>query len=214
MIAVTGIGYIDRHCFSMLNAAMRRDYENIKEIYQYMKDNAILTGPIKNFGRFDYESKRVCLTAGLSLHDAKIFNDSATDDIGIVMSNKDGSLFANCDYFKDYIACGRTLGRGNLFIYTLPTSPLAETAICYHLNGPLLYTSRVDNCAALALEQAKSIVEYNEANAMLAIAGTQNDLVCFVVEKARNRDTSRLTDIKDLIQSLNGDNDMVLSKVL
>ena len=213
MTAITGIGYIGQHSYGMLNMTVHCDCGHIREIYQYMKDSAILTGLIKNFGRFDYESKKVCLAVGLALHDSGISHGKPTNDIGIVASNRDGALCANRDYFKNYIEFGRTLGRGNLFVYTLPTSPLAEAAICYQLNGPLLYTSRENNCFSLALEQADSIVKGNEACAMLAVVGNRKESVCFVVEKTRDRDPSQTSSVKKLMELLDADGSSLCGKI-
>ena len=212
MTAVTGIGYIGQYSCGMLNMSVHYDYGHIRDVYQYMKDSAILADPIKNFGRFDHESKKVCLVIGLALHDAGISRGRVANDIGIVASNRDGALCANCDYFKNYVEFGKTLGRGNLFIYTLPTSPLAEAAICYKLNGPLLYTSRDNNCFSLALEQADSIVKGNEACAMLAVVGNQSELACFVVEKTQ--DGSRKSSVKKLMELLDADGSSLCGKLI
>jgi len=45
--------------------------------------------------------------------------------------------------FLDYVQAGRKLGRGSLFIYTLPSSPLAEAAIHFGLQGPVLYIGSI-----------------------------------------------------------------------
>jgi 3-oxoacyl-[acyl-carrier-protein] synthase II len=72
-------------------------------------------------------------------------------DIGIVGASDSGSMQSDIDYFKDYLDCGRTLSRGNLFIYTLPSSPLGEAAIHFGLQGPLLYAASAENPLMTAL---------------------------------------------------------------
>lgn len=59
--------------------------------------------------------------------------------MGLIGTNRAGSLEANRLYFSDYLQAGRVLARGNLFVYTLPSSPLAEAAIHFGFQGPMLY---------------------------------------------------------------------------
>ena len=106
---------------------------------QLLKDG-VFTYPVKNFARFDEPSRLITLSVALALYDAGIpYIEGKKQDIGILGTNPDGALASNLAYFQDYAEHGRKLGRGNLFIYTLPTSPLAEAAIHFGLQGPLLY---------------------------------------------------------------------------
>ncbi len=177
-----------KHSFGAVNTSLGADFKDIKDAYSSMLDKSILHRTIKNFGRFSDESKVVCLAAGLALHDAGITAGKAPDDTGIVASNTDGALLPNKEYFQDYIDCGRQLSRGNLFIYTLPSSPLAEAAICFQLNGPIFYAASQDNSASFALREAADIVKADAAGMMIAVTGTLKEGICFVVKKEEKRD--------------------------
>ena len=51
----------------------------------------------------------------------------------------DGCRTENLLYFQDYMEHGRCGGRGQLFVGTLPTTPLCEAAIALGLHGPAYY---------------------------------------------------------------------------
>jgi 3-oxoacyl-[acyl-carrier-protein] synthase II len=184
---VTGIGYLANNSLGAVNTDLRADFKDTKDAYTIMRDRSILQESIKNFGRFSDESKLVCLAAGLALHDAGIAAGETPNDTGIIASNTDGALVSNREYFQDYIDCGRKLSRGNLFIYTLPTSSLAEAAICFHLNGPILYVASQEQSASFALREAAEIVKANGASMMVAVTGTQEEMICCVVKKKNER---------------------------
>ena len=90
---------------------------------------------LKNFGRMPTET-RASITAATLAQGAAEWNLSRSTEIGCLAASPDSSLRANRDYFFDYITAGRSLGRGNLFIYTLPTSTLGEIAIALNSSAP------------------------------------------------------------------------------
>lgn len=94
------------------------------------------------------------LAVGAVLRDARKGRDETPLRTGILSCGVNGSLAANQHYFKDYAESGRTLGRSSLFVYTLPTTPIAEYAIHFGLGGPLFYAGfergRIEDAWALA----------------------------------------------------------------
>jgi hypothetical protein len=153
---------------------------------QLLKDN-ILVYPIEDFARFDQASKLVTLSVALALYDASIhYTEDKKQDIGILGTSPDDTLVPNLAYFKDYVQCGRKLGRGNLFIYTLPSSPLAEAAIHFGLQGPLLYIRPISNLRESLLSQAELMLRNNEAQAMLAVFWDANEAECYCILGARS----------------------------
>ena len=81
----------------------------------------------------------------LALRDAGIeYSARNKQDTGIIATSGAGSLQSDLDYYADFVKNGRTLSLANLFIYTLPSSPLGEAAIHFGLTGPLLFTSALD----------------------------------------------------------------------
>ncbi|TRZ93705.1 hypothetical protein D4R78_07925 [bacterium] len=148
---------------------------------QLIKDN-ILVYPIENFARFDQASKLVTLSVALALYDASIhYTKDKKQDIGILGMSPDGALASNLAYFRDYAACGRKLGRGNLFIYTLPSSPLAEAAITFGLQGPLAYIRHTDKPEENLLAQAELMIKNKDALAMVVVAWDINRATCHFV---------------------------------
>src|SRR5574341_2368969 len=77
--------------------------------------------------------------------------------------------------------CGRTLGRGNLFIYTLPSSPLGEAAIHFGLQGPLFYAAEGRASLGMVFEIAAEMLLLGETEAILAgVAEHESALYAFL----------------------------------
>ena len=85
----------------------------------------------------------------------------------ILLVNDDGSAAANYDCFKDYVDGGRKLARSRLFIYTLPTSSVAEAAVHFGLQGPLLYLWSEENAVETLVKSAKAMIAEQQAERML-----------------------------------------------
>ena len=95
-----------------------------------------------------------------------------------------GALASNFAYFRDYVAYGRKLGRGNLFIYTLASSPLAEAAIHFGLQGPTFYMRHLEKTEENLLAQAEMMVRNQEAQAMLAVVLDTGRATCHCISGA------------------------------
>ena len=93
----------------------------------------------RNFSRFSPEVRTAFFAATRALEAAGLTRNGMR--IGIIACDREGSERANFAYFDDYVRSGRVLGRGQLFVYTLPTSVAAECAIACRLTGPLLYVA-------------------------------------------------------------------------
>ena len=152
-------------------------------------DNAsgqsVFSRQFKNFGRLDADSKAAAYAVELALKDAGLgYPLEPVTVAGIAGGSALGCMQPDMLYFQDYVKCGRTLGRGNYFIYTLPTSPLAECAIHFGLNGPVFYTGGAETVIdgsvtgetaedysrqlVPALEAAKRAMLDSQAEVMLA----------------------------------------------
>lgn len=110
------------------------------------------------------------------------WQESGNPEIGLVCGDFDGCLAANQEYFRDYVATGRTVGRGNLFIYTLPTSVLGEVAIVLSLTGPCLFIHDETRPLAALARHAREFVADGEADAMLALWSDSSAAVCLAIE--------------------------------
>ncbi len=176
---VKGSGWIDADACGCSGKGIRWEYSDLRSLCAQLLADSVLAFPVDNFGRFDLQTRLVVLSVALALYDAGIgYERGKKQDIGTAGTGPDGSLTSNLDYFRDYVSCGRTLGRGNLFIYTLPSSPLAEASIHFGLQGPLLYMRHADDPETKMLEQAESMIRGNDARAMLAVVFGSRQSVC------------------------------------
>ncbi|MCK4401172.1 hypothetical protein KAW08_02560 [bacterium] len=185
---ISGIGWISKKKYGCVKKAVRKDYTDIKSMYSKLQNESVFLYPVKNFGRFDTTSKMACCAGALALHDAGIkYSEKYKQDIGIISTNTDGCLKSNLDYFKDYVQTGRKLARGNLFIYTLPSSPLAEAAIHFGFQGPLLYIMFPQKQVSSLLQYAEGIISRREASAVLAMKVDEEKAVCFVMREYNHK---------------------------
>lgn len=138
---------------------------------------ALVDRPVKYLSRMTPES-RCCLCAtSLAMKAA----DWQGGEIGIVSAGGDGLLKANEEYFRDYVATGRTLGRGNLFIYTLATSPAGEVAIALSLTGPTMFIQHDSDPTAEMLRDAQQMLADGEAKGILALWSDAGSAICYAV---------------------------------
>lgn len=149
-----------------------------------LEERGVLRTLPRNFGRFDETSLRTfaaviwaCLDAGLPL-------DGGKRRIGILGSSPEGALDPMRAFFEDYAgAGGRSSARSNLFVYTLPTTPLAEAALFCGFTGPLLYLYQSADPAGCLLEETTGMVAEARVEAMLAIHAQDREAVCWVVQE-------------------------------
>lgn len=181
-IAITGIGWITRKAYGCVVKKQCRDYADIRTLYSNLQKDSVFVRPVKNFGRFDTVSKKTCCAVALSLYDAEMqYYEGKKQDIGIIGTNSEGCLQANIDYFKDYVTSGRVLARGNLFTYTLPSSPLADVAIHFRCQGPLLHVTFIEKETPALLEFAGKMILRGETSGILAVRANETEAVCFVI---------------------------------
>lgn len=188
-ITVRGIGWLANREYGCVRTHIRR-YRGSGADFDAVMKNEFFSYPVKNYGRFDPASKMTCMAVALALKDAGIgYAAGRKQDIGIVGTNGAGSLPADIEYFRDYLAGGRKLSRGNLFIYTLPSSPLGEAAIHFGLLGPLLYVAGTGNALDSALDAAKEMLLAGATPIMLAGRADEHEAAFFVLD-ALSRDDS------------------------
>jgi len=179
MVEITGKGFIGKKKFGIIKQNRSFDFLNIKNIYERLQEEKILSAKIKNFKRFPDETKKMVLATKLALFDAKIEN---IKDFGLMAVSSEGSLNSNIKYFKDYVDCGCKMGRGSLFIYTLPTTPLAEIAIAFGIEGSLQFLTCSKPTLSFALEYGEDILKNNEATALIIIVFDVNEIISIVLE--------------------------------
>lgn len=185
MIRVRGVGWISGPEFGGVRLAQRHAFPPGATLHTLWRDAHLLPAPPKNAGRFNAAVHLTCGAIALALRDAGL--ECVGDrkrDIGLLAATPDGCLAANRAYFEDYLTGGRTMGRGNLFIYTLPTSAAAEAAICFGLQGPLFYAAGSGRPAHALLATACGMMERGEAAGMLALLAEGDAALCFFLAEA------------------------------
>jgi len=200
MVVITGIGWITQKEYGSVKGKVRRDFTGIKSLHSRLQHESVFLYPVKNFGRFDAVSKMTCCAGALALHDAGTnYSEHHKQDMGILGTNIVGCLESNVRYFRDYIETGRTLARGNLFVYTLPSSPLAEAAIAFGLQGPLLYMMFQQKQIPSLVRCAGKMILRGETQAMLAVKASGDEAVCFVIRRKEDVSTSRVLSMENAI---------------
>lgn len=193
-MSLYGIGWIHTDGYGCIMKDIQSSYVNRQS--QSLLKKRLFSFPFKNFGRLDAISKMTCYAVALALQDAGMhFSAGQKQDIGIIGTNASGSLQSDINYFRDYLNSGRTLSRGNLFIYTLPTSPLAEAAIYFGLRGPLLYAASPDGSLASTLAMASEMILLEETPVMLAGMAEKDVAIYCVLMKGTVSDWKALCDV-------------------
>lgn len=101
---------------------------------------------LADFGRGGVSVRRMMLTALLTAWDA---GGELPENTGVFGWNGDGCTAENLAFWRDYAECGRTAGRGNLFVATLPTIPYCEAAIALRCRGGAAYLCTAADTARL-----------------------------------------------------------------
>jgi 3-oxoacyl-[acyl-carrier-protein] synthase II len=180
-VSVLGMGWLTREGFGCGRSGRRQSFAAVEDRGALLK-KGIFPHPFRNFGRMDAVSKTTAYAVALALRDAGVeYAPDRKQDIGLIGTCGEGSLATDREYFRDYIDGGRTLSRGNLFIYTLPSSPLGESAIHFGLQGPLLYVATAGHSLQPLLELAASMVAAREAAMMIAGIAEEEEAVFFVL---------------------------------
>ncbi len=185
IISVHGIGWLTRTGYGCVRSGLRQPFERGAGVHSLGK-KGIFSRPFKNFGRLDSPSRMTAYAVALALRDAGIdYAQAGKQDIGIIGANALGSLQSDIEYFRDYVGSGRTLSRGNLFIYTLPSSPAGEAAIHFGLQGPLLYVTGEEDSLAPVLDTAEEMILDGETPVMLAGRAGEDEALYFVLAASR-----------------------------
>jgi len=184
---IKGRGWIKEGQCGCNQKGLLWQYADLRSLCAQLLKDTVLSYPVENFGRFNQDSRLVIFSIALALYNADIhYARDKKQDIGILGTSPDGALTSNLDYFRDYVSCGRKLGRGNLFIYTLPSSPLAEAAIHFGLQGPLAYIRNSEKPKERLLAQAQLMIQNKEAQAMLAVDFSSAEATCHFISGERS----------------------------
>jgi hypothetical protein len=143
---------------------------------------ALLGTPVKFFSRMTAEAQRGVCAGGLALRGA--LWPKGSREIGVLAAGYEGFLLANREYFADYVASGRKLGRASLFVYTLPTSAASAVSMTLELTGPVLHVQEEGNVWEALARRAAQMAANGEADGMLALWSDPRAAVCLAVGAA------------------------------
>ena len=191
MIVVTGIGWVSAFGYGRVKGQVRKAFG--PGGLSLPPRAEVFDSPFRNFGRLDHTSQVVCCSVGLALKDSGVSLPFGPNSlVGIVGGGRTGCADADLLYYRDYVEGGRTLGRGNYFVYTLPTSSLAEASIHFGLRAATLYVQDAGEGMGQVLETAARLIEDQEATAMLA-GISEGGTACFaMLEQAAPDMTERV----------------------
>ncbi len=205
MNVIAGIGWITQKEYGCVMRQLRRSYSEMGSLRSELEDESVLAYPAKGFGKYDLASRMTCCACALALHDAGVpYAAGWKQEIGILGTNSDGCLQSNVDFFEDFVANGRTLGRAKLFVCTLPSIPVAEAAIYLKCQGPLLYMGFSERRIASLLKQSDRMILRGESAAILAVDACEKDAVCFLLRQAgdvRADSVLGLEEVSDLAET-------------
>ena len=200
MNVVAGIGWITQTEYGCTTRQLRRSYSDLASLRSELRDDSVLSYPVKGFAKYDLVSKMTCCVSALAYYDAGMsYFESQKQDVGILGTNSDGCLQSNLDFFEDFVANGRTRGRAKFFVYTLPSIPVAEAAIHLKCRGPVLYLGFPGKRVPSLLRQSDRMILRGEAEAMLAVSASEEDAQCFVLRREQNAPADRVLGLEEVV---------------
>ena len=201
-IFVHGIGWLTREAYGCIRSGLNNTIAP-EEGIRTLSKQSIFQHPFKNIGRLDRISRMTAYAVALALKDAGMeYAPARKQETGIIGTSNSGSLTSDVEYFRDYIKGGRTLSRANLFIYTLPSSPLGEAAIHFGFVGPLLYTAGQGNSLTTVMDMVTDILVSREAPLMLAGQADDEEALYFVIGPNQSKRTlCELTRVRSIVES-------------
>ncbi len=131
--------------------------------------------PLKYVSRLTDEARAAIVACRLALPAAAV---PASREVALLAAGDDASLAADLGYFADYVAHGRSLGRGNLFVHTLPSSTLGQVAIALGLAGPAWHLQDARQPVHALLAEAELLLAHGDAECALAIWSDAAAAVC------------------------------------
>jgi 3-oxoacyl-[acyl-carrier-protein] synthase II len=204
-MAILGVGWLTAKGYGTVNSAKEHLFAPDETLSAAAK-TGLFDRPVKNFGRLDRLSRITLAAVSLALKDAGIASSpDCKQPIGLVGGNDEGSLETDTAYFRDFLENGRKLARANLFIYTLPSSPLGEAAIHFGLTGPLLYSSGTALSAVSIMTTAAEMVSGGESSLMLAGISCRDEALYAVIGPSRE---GAICLLDDLLLAVSNDGDV------
>ncbi len=163
--------------------------------------NLLFPDGYPNWGRVGLAARRLACVLELALREPGLgVRGAPLSSWGLLGLNATGCHAENRTFFEDYLAHGRSLARGALFVQTLPTTPVAEATIHFRLNGPVwhLIDPRLD--FSRAADWACVLLNDGAAPGLVLAAWEADWIVCAFLRVAR--EPAGLGWAEDIIQLL------------
>lgn len=186
-VSITGMSYILRDRCGAVGRQIRVPCLGAKEACRILETQGILKGQPKNWGRFDQVSLTTYAAALWACFDAGLPFAQEKRRVGIVGFNQQGALDSNQAFFTDYVNAGRNSARSNLFVYTLPTTPVAEVALFCGFTGPVWYMYQPFGGAGQLMEEAACVLK-DDVDAVLVICADSQEALCFVMQNGKGKE--------------------------
>ncbi len=205
MIIVQGISWITEKNFGSYYKNFSGNLENSRDLYNHLQSQGILQQKIKNFGRFNKVSTHTCLAIAMALHDADVSSSKNNmQNTGILSTNQQGCLNANINYFQDYVESGRKLSRGNLFVYTLSSTPIAEASIIFGCQGLNAYYTFKEYQTQALLEQGRLLLKQKEVKDLLIVNANEKQAICFLLSEDSNANNDQQVSFETIQREIQG----------
>ncbi|MCP4176374.1 MAG: hypothetical protein GY756_01245 [bacterium] len=204
MVQLNGVAWLVDNIAGSLIKNEKVNYTTYKDLQLKLVDLGVLKTKIKNLGRFNKIGKDYCLVSLLALHDADL-NPSCTDkkeNIGVIGADIIAAGEDNEKYFTDYIESGRSLGRGNMFVYTLPSTPLGEVAIVNKLTGPVIYYNFIDKPMKNLMKQSEILLLDDQYEGITILFNDETGKICFFVAKEGSANSSLKYNFQKLLSAI------------
>lgn len=112
----------------------------------------------ERFRRSSAHAKAHLIAASAAMYDAGLPRGG---NLAVLSCGREGSHEQNLAYYHDYLEFGRTLGRGHLFVGTIPTTAMCEAAILLEAHGPAYYLDTAGDLNKL-LEEVELLLADDE----------------------------------------------------
>ena len=191
-LSLLGMALVNSNHALMMNKAFSfESKDGVAGIYREIADSETVPRlRFDNFRRAGEKARLAVIGATLAFYDAGL---SPGGNIAVIGLGGEESIMENRTYFNDYAVNGRFLARSQLFIGTLPTTPLCEAAICLNLHGPVFYFQAEGGLGSV-LAEAESLLSSQSTSQALLLGISCGTLLALLLDKSE--------DVHDFSQSL------------
>jgi 3-oxoacyl-(acyl-carrier-protein) synthase len=212
MIFIAGMGWLDSEGYGAVGTGLEETFGPgadpggsglLQARWSALKSAGIIKREFRNLGRLDEASRSLCYAVGLAVMDAGLDYPLAPEiTAGIVGTDSRGCLDADLRYFSDYLDSDRTLGRGNYFIYTLPSSSVGEASIHFGLQGASLYINSSGDGLQEALLTASGLISHGDEDMMFVGATEPGVALCLIVSGAGGLEDREICTLDDALREV------------